>query len=98
MKITLIKEANFEFNEEKYTAIPSTVFDTLIGKPDEAVLSASPLPKMVMFEDKNDYVQNAAKHEIDFNRSIYVSNKGQILCFLNTFSSDESTNSKENKE
>lgn len=95
MKLVLTKEAEFDFNEEKYTAIPSTVFETLIGKPDESSLSEPPLPKMIMFEDKEAYIRDAVKHDIDFGRSIYVSNKGQIFCYLNTFSSDEPTDSEE---
>ena len=97
MKLTLKKEAEFEFNESKYTAIPSEVFTTLVGEPDDSCLSDPKLPEMVMFENKADYIKTAKLHDIDYNRNIYVSSKGQILCYLNTFSNDESTNSEESK-
>lgn len=98
MKLTLTKEADFDFNESKYTAIPTEVFMTLVGEPDESILADPPLPKMIIFENKSDYLKHAKLHDIDYSRSIYVSNKGQILCFLNTFSNDESTDTKENKD
>jgi len=97
MKLILKREAEFDFNESKYTAIPSEVFSTLVGEPDESVLADPQLPKMIMFDNKADYIKNAKLHDIDYNRSIYVSNKGQILCYLNVFSSDESTNTEESK-
>ena len=98
MKLTLTKEADFDFNESKYTAIPTEVFTTLVGEPDEDILADPQLPKMIMFESKSDYLKHAKLHDIDYSRSIYVSNKGQILCFLNTFSSDESANTEESKD
>lgn len=97
MKLTLTKEAEFDFNESKYTAIPSEVFNTLVGEPDDTCLSNPTLPKMIMFENKADYIKTAKLHDIDYSRSIYVSAKGQIFCYLNTFSTDESTNTEESK-
>ena len=97
MQLILKREAEFDFNESKYTAIPSEVFNTLVGEPDEGVLADPQLPKMFMFDNKADYIKHAKLHDIDFNKSIYVSNKGQILCYLNNLSSDESTNTEESK-
>lgn len=77
----LIKEAEFDFNEGKYTAIPSSVFSTLIGEPKEYIVDPE-ISNMVMFEDKEDYLSNGNRHNIDYEKSIYVSAKGQILCYL----------------
>lgn len=97
MKVTLTKEADFDFNESKYTAIPSEVFKTLVGEPDNDALSEVQLPKVIVFENKTDFIKNAVLHDIDYERNIYVSNKGQIFCYLNTFSSDESTDTEKSE-
>ena len=97
MKLTLTKEAEFDFNESKYTAIPTDVFSMLVGEPDESRLSDTALSKIIKIKNKAEYIKKAKLHDIDYNRSIYVSVKGQIFCYLNTFSKDESTNTEESK-
>lgn len=105
MKVNLIREAEYEFNESKYTAIPAEVFTTLVGEGDITTLSDPALPKVVMFENKTDYLKNVVKYKVDTNKSIYVSNKGQIFCFLDELGEnvidevkeDESTNTEESK-
>lgn len=81
MNVTLIKEAEFEFNEGKYTAIPWGVFSTLITNEELSVVHDN-LPKVIMFNDKPDYVKNATKYAIDEEKDVYVSPKGQIFCFV----------------
>ena len=83
MKVILTKEAEFDFNENKYTAIPSEVFETLVGKPVTESDQNPPLDKIIVFENKADYLANAKKHNINYDKNIYVSSKGQIFCMLN---------------
>lgn len=105
MKVNLIREADYEFNESKYTAIPAEVFTTLVGEGDITILSDPALPKVIMFENKTDYLKNVVKYRVNPNKSIYVSNKGQIFCFLDELGEnvtdevkeDESTNTEESK-
>ena len=47
-----------------------------------------------MFENKEDYIHNALRHNIDSSKNYYVSNKGQILCFLKD---EGTTDTEENK-
>lgn len=81
MNVILTKEAEFDFNESKYTAIPSSVFNTLITQSDLCTEHLD-LPKVIMFNDKNEYIKNATKYSIDPDKDVYVSTKGQIFCFV----------------
>ena len=94
MRTRIIKEAEFDFSEEKYTAIPNSVFSMLIGEPEDYLDSNPPSPKIIMFENKEDYIHNALRHNIDSSKNYYVSNKGQILCFLKD---EGTTDTEENK-
>lgn len=80
MEVLLIKEANYDFNEEKFTAIPSEVFTTLVGDPIMALDETR--PKVIMYESKNEYIKNSFRHNIDKSKSVYVNQKGQIFCYL----------------
>ncbi len=87
MKVILKKEAEYDFNEGKYTAIPLEVFTTLVGKGD-IPSGEEALPKVIVFESKDDYLKNVHNYRINPNKSIYVSMKGQIFCFLDELSED----------
>lgn len=80
MEVLLIKEANYDFNEEKFTAIPNEVFTTLVGDP-VATFDGSK-PRVIMYESKNDYLKTSNRHNIDESKSVYVNQKGQIFCYL----------------
>ena len=83
MKVILRKEAEFDFNESKYTAIPSEVFTTLVGEATPLEnLEEKALPIVAVFENKSDYISNSKAYNIDMEKSIYVSPKGQIFCYL----------------
>lgn len=95
MKVILKKEAVFEFNDGKYTAIPREVFTTLVGEPHlhEEYPDEEMTPMVEVFENKEDYINNAGLYDIDKDKSVYVSSKGQIFCFLK----NDSTHIKENQ-
>lgn len=103
MKVNLIKVAQYDFNEEKYTAMPSEVFGMLVGEPVTPDNDSDDFPSVVIFENKQDYISNAWRHDIDPERSVYVSKKGQIFCYLKANSieleskEDATTNTEENK-
>lgn len=80
MKVRLIKYADYEFDTEKLTSLPSEVFNTLVGCPvrDNDVTTHD----VVVFDNKDKYLQLANADEIDMDRNIFVSNKGQIFCYL----------------
>ena len=80
MEVLLIREANYDFNESKYTAIPNEVFTTLVGDP--IMTDGENKPKIMMYESKDEYIRNADRHNIDKTKSVYVNQKGQIFCYL----------------
>ena len=80
MEVLLIREANYDFNEEKFTAIPNEVFTTLVGDPVTTFDGSK--PRVIMYESKNDYLKTSNRHNIDESKSVYVNQKGQIFCYL----------------
>ena len=78
MEVLLIKEANYNFNEEKFIAIPNEVFTTLVGNPIMQLDETK--PKVIMYESKDEYIKNSFRHNIDKSKSVYVNQKGQIFC------------------
>lgn len=79
MKVRLIKSAEFEFNEQKYTSLPYDVFKSLVG--DSEMLSEH-LCDVAVFEDREDFINNANRYHFDVEKPVSVSPKGQIFVFL----------------
>lgn len=98
MKVILTKEAEFDFNESKYTSIPSEVFKTLVGEPVIESDQNPPMDKVIVFENKSDYLANAKRLDINYDRSIYVSPRGLIYCFLNFYTGNVTADTEESKE
>lgn len=93
MDVILIKKAVYNLTTDKYTPIPSDIFQTLMdSSSNPPVVDTSVLPKVIMFENRDEYVSYGG-NDIDFNKDIYVSKKGQILCFLK----NDAANTEENK-
>lgn len=82
MKVILTKENEYDFNASKYTAIPHDVFTMLVEQNDTAANKSISLPKVIVFNDKDDYANNAWKHAINTSKDVFVSSKGQIFCFI----------------
>lgn len=80
MKVILTKESEYDFSESKYTAIPSGVFEMLVET--KIASSNTEYPKVIVFNDKDDYVENSWRHNINKSKDVYVSQKGQIFCFI----------------
>lgn len=82
MKVILTKESEYDFNASKYTAIPHDVFEMLVEQNTIADSESISLPKVIVFNDKVDYANNAWKHNINTSKDVFVSAKGQIFCFI----------------
>ena len=80
MKVRLIKYADYEFDTEKLTSLPSEVFRTLVGTPIDGDWAEK--PDVVVFDNKDKYLQLADTEEIDMDKNFFVSSKGQIFCYL----------------
>lgn len=80
MEVLLIREANYDFNDGKFTAIPNEVFTTLVGDP--IMVLDETKPKVIMYESKDEYIKNVFRHNIDKSKSVYVNQKGQIFCYI----------------
>ena len=82
MDVTLIKKAVYNVTTDKYTPIPGDVFHMLMESGNNPpVIDTSDLPKVIMFENKDEYLRYG-ESDIDYDKDIYVSKKGPILCFL----------------
>ena len=81
MKVILIKEAEYELNEEKSTKIPFGTFckmsavDTGLGKGNS-------YPKVRIFSDINEFknVENFTMY--DSSKDVYILPSGQFCVFL----------------
>ena len=91
MNVNLIKidEASFQFQEDKCERISHNLFRQLLDyKEDES--EADTTPKMVVFKTKEEYLQNAGKYDIDLTQDMFINQKGNIFCYLNTAKKAES--------
>lgn len=91
MKVILTKETEYDFNGSKYTAIPHDVFTMLVEQNTTADSESISLPKVIVFNDKEDYANNAWKHNIITSKDVFVSAKGQIFCFIGDDDAVENT-------
>ena len=96
MDVVLIKKAKYNLSTDKLTAIPGDIFDLLMDA-DEEVEVTTGLPKVIMFETKEDFLKYGGK-DLDLDKDVYVSKKGQIFCFLNSFLSIETSNATDTKK
>lgn len=99
MDVVLIKKAKYNLVEDKYTAIPGDVFEMLMDANVETECLDS-LPKVIMFENRDEYDKYSG-NDLDFEKDVLVSKKGQIFCFLKAQSqlpSSYATNTKKDTE
>ena len=95
MDVILIKEAVYNLTTDKYTPIPGDVFKTIMNSQnDPPVIDTAGIPRVIMFENRDEYVTYGGD-EIDFTKDVYVSKKGQILCFLKGNATDTEENTGE---
>lgn len=96
MKVKLTKSAVYEFNEEKFTAIPSATFNNMVssvgGRKDEVE------DEMVFFGSIEEYVEGRKEYRFSDDKPVYVNEKGQVFVFVAPFRTNGTTNTEENTE
>lgn len=96
MKVKLTKSAVYEFNEDKFTAIPTTTFNKMIssieGKKEETE------GEMIFFNNIEEYVEGRKEYRFSEEKPVYVNDKGQIFVIVEPFRTDGTTNTEENTE
>ena len=103
MKVILSKKAEYDFNESKYTPIPFGTFNAMMGGVNETS-KYSELEEVMFFNSVSDYMMNASMCDINKEKPIYVSEKGNVFVFVNKEEtkeegkSDATTDTKENKD
>lgn len=81
MKVILLKEAEYELDTAKYTALPNDIF-TMLVRVQYRTPNNNHLPRVIIFENKEEYLSKSERYEIDVTKDVLVSNKGKILCYL----------------
>lgn len=104
MKVKLIKEAEYELNEEKSTKVPFGTFCKM-SAVDIDLCHDNSYPKVRIFSDINEF-RNAENFVLyDNTKDVYILSNGQFCVFLKEKeeilptlekTKNESTNSKEN--
>ena len=87
MKVLLKKEGYFEFDETKFTKIPSDVFNAMATTTFENVEKVdSNIPEVLYFKNMKDYITHASsgKYIFDKTKDVFVSQKGEIFVYLNS--------------
>ena len=96
MKVKLTKSAVYEFNEDKFTAIPTTTFNKMISSVDGKKEDIE--DEMVFFGSIEEYVEGRKEYRFNSEKSVYVNEKGQIFVFVEPFNNDGTTNTEKNSE
>lgn len=96
MKVKLTKTAVYEFNEEKFTAIPTTTFNNMVSSVDgvKEVIKE----EMIFFANVQEYVEGRKEYRFSDDKPVYVNEKGQVFVFVEPFRTDGTTNTEENTE
>lgn len=100
MKVLLVKKAEYEFSEDKFTAIPQNVFDMISGGSGKSEFVYEKLPEVIMFENADDYNTRGAEYDFDETKPVYVNGKGQIFRHIKSeemVSNNGSADTEENK-
>lgn len=80
--VTLVKKADFTFDENSYKSVDKSLFDMLVDvKTPEDNEGAVAKPEVIVFKDKAEYANSAWMYNIDETKPVYVNDKNQIFCF-----------------
>lgn len=95
MQVNLIKieEASFTLQEDKCEKISHRLFRQLLDFKCGGENSDN-TPKMVVFKTKDDYMKDVCKYDVDLSKDMYVNDKGNIFCFLNSVETEEEAEEK----
>lgn len=95
MQVNLIKieEASFTLQEDKCEKISHRLFRQLLDFKCSGE-NGDNTPKMVVFKTKDDYMKDVCKYDVDLSKDMYVNDKGNIFCFLNSGETEEEAEEK----
>jgi hypothetical protein len=79
MKVVLNKKATYDLKSDNMTSMPFNVFNSLMKVVEK---ENEELPQMVVFNNRDEYEQNAKDFIIDENKEVLINEKGQIFCHL----------------
>lgn len=79
MKVVLNKKATYDLKSDNMTSMPFNVFNSLMKVVEK---ENEELPQMVVFNNRDEYEQNAKDFIIDENKEVLINEKGQIFCYL----------------
>ena len=96
MDVVLIKKAKYNLSTDKLTVIPGDIFDLLM-EADRQVEDTTGLPRVIMFENKEDFLKYGG-YDLDLDKDVYVSKKGQIFCFLKSILTIATSNATDTKK
>lgn len=80
MKVTLIKKAEYELNEEKVTKMPFEMFNKLTGS-DRYEHWDGYLPEMRLFTSIHEF-QGVDDSSFDTSKGVYILPNGQFCMFM----------------
>lgn len=99
MKVLLLNEAEYEFNESKMQNIPFEAFNLLRDK-SAAIGMSTPHSKLRVFKNMGEFNRIVTDEDInlfDTDKGVFLSPTGNIFIFLKEENTDATTNSEENK-
>lgn len=79
MKVVLNKKATYDLKSDNMTSMPFNVFNSLMKVVEK---ENEELPQMVVFNNRDEYEQNAKDFIIDESKEVLINEKGQIFCHL----------------
>lgn len=97
MKVRLCKRAIFEMNEERYSKIESNSFINMIGNSplnEETDVNADVICYNSIIDCMKD--KEFIKENIDLEKEVFISDKGNIFIYLLKKEKDGTTDTKEN--
>ena len=96
MKVKLTKSAVYEFNEDNFTAIPSTTFNKMVssvkGKKEDTE------DEMIFFSCIEEYVEGDKTYSFDKEKPVYVNEKGQIFVIVKNTHTNGTTDTEKNSK
>lgn len=96
MKVKLTKSAVYEFNEEKFTAIPTTTFNNMISSVNG--ITEDIKDEVIFFANVQEYIEGRKEYRFSDEKPVYVNEKGQVFVFVEPFRTYGTTDTEENTE
>lgn len=100
MKVNLIKIAEYNFDESKYTKIPFEAFVNMNHLPERDAhkpIDIEPMPKVRIFESLDEFknAYNWTTELYDEEKGVFLISNGKFGLYLKEDNANEPANSKE---